>query len=322
MFSRYWRNFPWGFQVVQYLVLIFLFATLFLQAVAPTLVPALTGVETLADPKAAGTTAGLDALVWYQVFFTLGIFGVPAVVFAYLTHPRPAEYLRMAPTRRPLHWLLIAGLMIGAIPIFTGFEELVRKFDLGPTANKMYTEARAQTEKILDFRTPRRFAWILLVTALLPAVCEELMFRGVMMRFARQRSRSMAVPIVLTAVLFALVHFGNLYALPAILGAGLLLGLVFYWTGSLLNSMWAHLLFNGTQVIMAYFAANSPAFKSFFEAQKHSVPIMSIAAVLFGVCFYLLWKTRTPLPSGWHRDFTEVEAEALLRNGENRRQSS
>jgi membrane protease YdiL (CAAX protease family) len=89
------------------------------------------------------------------------------------------------------------------------------------------------------------------VIAVLPGLCEELVMRGVLLpSLARAWKGSLAVPIAITAVLFALMHFDGLrFAFT------LSLGLVFGWlrlaTGSLWPSVVAHVSLNTLTFLVA-----------------------------------------------------------------------
>ncbi len=89
-----------------------------------------------------------------------------------------------------------------------------------------------------------------LLMAIIPAVCEELLFRGVILHGLRSRF-SDAGAILLSALMFALMH-GNLQQLvyPFILGT--IMGWVVLRTGSLFASMIVHFVNNFFVVTLSY----------------------------------------------------------------------
>ena len=82
---------------------------------------------------------------------------------------------------------------------------------------------------------------ILPVLAVLPAILEELMFRGIL--FAELDRRGALRAILVSALLFALIHF-DLANLPVYFYAGVLLALVLYATDSLPATMLLHATYN------------------------------------------------------------------------------
>lgn len=79
-------------------------------------------------------------------------------------------------------------------------------------------------------------------------VIEELFFRGLMLR-AFERRFGAAVAVGASAVLFGLVHF-QLLQLPALIAMGAVMGVLVVRTGRLGPAIWAHVVFNGTAVVV------------------------------------------------------------------------
>ncbi len=89
-------------------------------------------------------------------------------------------------------------------------------------------------------------AWLCL--ALVPAVCEELLYRGFVQGAAR-RSVGPAAAILLSSVLFALNH-GDVSKLPAYTFVGLVLGVIAFRAGGIGPTIVLHMLFNGLAVTL------------------------------------------------------------------------
>ena len=142
--------------------------------------------------------------------------------------------------------------------------------------------------------------------AIVPALGEELFFRGVLMRFVRQRSRNMVMPVVLTAIIFSLSHT-NIYGYLSIFLAGVLLAVIYNLTGSLWCSILAHCSFNGLQILITYMGTRNAAMKTFMEQTTVPYYLVIAGAILFGISFYLLLKNKTPLPANWSDNFTPEE---------------
>ncbi len=84
-------------------------------------------------------------------------------------------------------------------------------------------------------------AYLVLAYAILPAVCEELIFRG--MLCAEFEGRGVACAIAVSSILFSMLHF-NLLAMPVYLFAGVILALVLYATRSVFCAIIVHFLYN------------------------------------------------------------------------------
>ena len=85
------------------------------------------------------------------------------------------------------------------------------------------------------------------VIAITPAVCEELIYRGVLYR--NYRKSGLAVGVLLSGFLFGIMHM-NLNQFSYAFVLGILLALVNEITGSVLPSVFLHLYINGRSVVM------------------------------------------------------------------------
>jgi len=162
----------------------------------------------------------------------LTVFLLPALIFIFL---RGRGYARAIRLRRPravhLPLLLAAffALLSGALllSILFGGTDTV-----GNSA--------ASFEKAAPL-TPWQALIAVPVVALLPALCEELLFRGVLCTELDRRGAWRA--LLVGALLFSLIHF-DLSNLPVYFFAGVLLTLVLYVTDSLIAAMLVHALYN------------------------------------------------------------------------------
>ena len=91
-----------------------------------------------------------------------------------------------------------------------------------------------------------------LVTAIFAPIFEEWMCRGVILRGLLTKMKP-GWAIVVSALFFAIIHMNPWQALNAFL-IGVIMGYVYYKTGSLLLTMLIHFVNNGTAVIVSQFA--------------------------------------------------------------------
>ena len=88
--------------------------------------------------------------------------------------------------------------------------------------------------------------------AAVPAVCEELLFRGFVLSAWESRGTRYAIGV--TAVLFALLH-GNLYGVPAYLLVGAVAGFLAFALDSVYAAMVYHTVYNTACLVIPYLAA-------------------------------------------------------------------
>lgn len=90
--------------------------------------------------------------------------------------------------------------------------------------------------------------------AVLPAVCEEFLFRGVVLSAFERNGTRHAVAV--SAVMFALLH-GSLSGLPAHLLLGLILGALVVCCNSIYAGLIFHTTYNAATVILVFLASRS-----------------------------------------------------------------
>ena len=199
--------------------------------------------------------------------------------------------------------------MLGAMPVLDKIQESVSYINFGSYGKQVKAAQEVSdnmTNAFLTMNSFGSFVKVFCIMAIVPALGEELFFRGVLMRFARQRSLNMVFPILFTAAVFSFTH-SNIYGYLSIFLAGVLLAVIYNLTGSIWCSILAHLSFNGMQVILSYMGNHNAGVKTFMASSSVPVYLVLGGAVVFGLSFYLLLKNKTPLPANWSDNFTIEE---------------
>lgn len=91
----------------------------------------------------------------------------------------------------------------------------------------------------------------ILVVALCPAFCEEILFRGVLMNWLGQVLKNKHVAVWLSAIIFSACHMQFYGFIPRML-LGAAFGYLVVWTKSLWTSMIAHFINNLSAVVLAF----------------------------------------------------------------------
>ena len=169
--------------------------------------------------------------VWLAVLFV----AVPLAASLY-TRVRPFDALRL---RGPSPHMLAAGVLLGSSTWILGlkwahFQQLIM-----PLPEQM----RQLMEQELAFINDMNPAALLICLALVPAVCEELFFRGYVLSGVRGALGKVGA-VVLVAVAFGLFH-QSVHRLPITIALGLILGLLTLRSGSIWPAMIMHLMHNG-----------------------------------------------------------------------------
>lgn len=149
-----------------------------------------------------------------------------------------------------------------------------------------------------------------LVTAIFAPVFEEWMCRGVVLRGLLTKMKP-GWAIVISALFFALIHMNPWQALNAFI-IGLVMGYVYYKTGSLLLTMLIHFVNNGTAVITAQFT-DTDNVEYWFETMPMGayIPLIIAGAAVLAACLWAFHRIPLQQQRG-NIDEIPVEAEASI----------
>ena len=185
----------------------------------------------------------------------LGLFLIPVLVFAYLSDPKPARYLGL---RQPpaLFFVLGVVIMLAAIPLveYLGFLNQHIHFPSGVEGwmKNAEKEAQQQIGMLLQKRSLSNLVLNVIMVAGFAAVGEELFFRGVLQRLFIWGFKNVWVGIILAAFLFSALHLQFYGFFPRFL-LGIILGAIYWYSGSIWPAILAHFVYDATLIVMAYF---------------------------------------------------------------------
>ena len=114
----------------------------------------------------------------------------------------------------------------------------------------------------------------LTVMAVIPAIGEEMVFRGLLQKQLQRMIENPYMAILVAALVFSFVHF-QVQRFFAIFLLGVVLGLIFHWTKNLWIPIAGHFVFNGTQVVAAYF--NQENLDQLNANQEMQMPLAVVA---------------------------------------------
>lgn len=142
-------------------------------------------------------------------------------------------------------------IMLASLPAVL-FSYSINKLVPMPEAfQQMEAETTEALKALLHMDGPLELLANLSLLALLPAIGEELVFRGVLQRQLMRRMSNPYVVILLSAAIFSFVHFQFEGFLPRWL-LGILLGWLYWRTGNFWVPVAAHFVNNGLQVLGQY----------------------------------------------------------------------
>jgi membrane protease YdiL (CAAX protease family) len=243
----------------------------------------------------------VPVLKYLQIIQSISLFILPALFAGFFFGGNTGNYLgmnKLATGRIFLATILIIFVSLPIINWATSLNEMIKLPDFlkGIEDWMKETEEKAAglTEAFLNVNSPGGLLVNLLMIAVIPAIGEELFFRGLLQRLFAEWFRNVHLAIFLIAFLFAAIHLQFYGFLPRMI-LGVLFGYLFYWTGSIWVPVFAHFLNNASAVIIS-FLANRGTLSTGYEDFGATNDLFLVAgSILFtGGLLYIVYRSTLP----------------------------
>ncbi len=235
---------------------------------------------------------------YMQLVQHIGIFILPPFIVAFIFSKQTKKYLHFKGLPEPQLFLFGILTIIFALPFiqytgalnsgmtlpesFAGLEAKIRAME----------EAAAKaTEILLNAGTPSGLFVNLLIIALVPAIGEELMFRGVLLNLFKEWTKSKHFAVILSAFIFSTIHLQFFGFLPRFL-LGVLFGYLFVWSGNILIPISLHFVNNATAVCVYYFLHGTDLYEKTESMGTESLtsPALFFSVFLTALFIYLFYR--------------------------------
>jgi membrane protease YdiL (CAAX protease family) len=192
--------------------------------------------------------------------------------------------------------VVTAFIVIIFMAVNSVFIEWNARFDFPDFANEFERWAREredaatrQTEFLTNFSSIGELLMALIIIAVLPAIGEELVFRGLIQNELYRASRNIHVAIWFAAMLFSAIHFQFFGFVPRLL-LGALFGYLYYWSGSLPLAIVAHFVNNAVSVVAIYFYQQGKLDLNLESQDAAPTGIVLTSAALTAALLYYLYR--------------------------------
>lgn len=138
---------------------------------------------------------------------------------------------------------------------------------------------------LVSFENNWEFLFGILSIALIPGICEEYLFRGVLQKNFYLISKNIHIAVWLSAFFFSALHLQFYGFFPRML-LGVLFGYIYYWSGSILYPMIAHIFNNFFSLTIFYFSQKGLLNEN-FEVSVNSSPKIPIALILISAVLFI-----------------------------------
>jgi membrane protease YdiL (CAAX protease family) len=238
-------------------------------------------------------------LKFFQVIQSFGLFIIPALLAGYFFEGSSVKYLRLDKSSRWLVYLITLALMYASLPFINWMVSANEAMELPEFMKGMEewmktTEAEAAklTDAFMNMPAFGGFLFNLVMIALLPAIGEEFLFRGLLQRLFKDWTGNIHAAIFISAFLFSALHMQFYGFFPRMM-LGIMFGYLFYWSGSLWVPVFAHFINNGSAVIFSYLGQHGflqGDYENFGATEN--VFIIVVSGLVTAVLLFLVYRLR------------------------------
>jgi uncharacterized protein len=247
----------------------------------------------LPPDASAGQRAQLRLLLGLSHFTTFITTGFITIWLFYrgssASNPHWADYLgaRKLPEGRILGSAIL--LMLVSLPLVMLFYNINKALPMPESFRLMEAQTNEALKSLLKMDSPAEFAANLFIIAFLPALGEELIFRGIVQKQMLRLIRNPWIGLVVTAVIFSFIHFQFEGFLPRCL-LGFLLGWLYWATGNFWIPVAAHFFNNGIQVFAQYLYGQKISTIDLEQDIQTPWYLGLLSAVLVAALAFRIWK--------------------------------
>jgi len=200
----------------------------------------------------------ISVLKFFQTFQSIGVFMLPPFFIAFFLHDNPSVFLQYDKKPDIKSILLVIGIIYLANPVINWLTEINSQLNFPEwmSSVEMWMQnSENQANKITEAFLATTFFTTLLsnivIIAVLPAIGEELLFRGIVQKLLKKKFGNAHMAIGVSAALFSALHLQFFGFLPRLV-LGAIFGYMLEWSGTLWLPVIAHFVNNATAVIAYY----------------------------------------------------------------------
>lgn len=238
----------------------------------------------LQDPGGFGKSIG-----WLNAFGSVFIFLLPVFIWAKIVSKHSMyRYLGFSKGISYKQVLILIFITLGSFFLSGALSELSQLIPLKNSWKIWATELEEHYKKVVlgvaDMKNISDLLQCIIILAVVPAICEELLFRSGFQKIFIGITKNRWVGILITAAFFSAVHF-SVYGFLSRMALGVVLGFVYYYSKNIWLAILMHFFNNAFIVVMLYMAVQNGTPIS--KAMDESAPLW-LAPIAF-IVIYLLF---------------------------------
>ena len=240
------------------------------------------------------TQENISQLKIMQLISSVFIFIIPPLLFSYFENDQHLKGLGFNSKFKRQNILIILMIILFSQPLVIFCMQLNLDFinsisDYIPkvieSMKQMEEDAKLLTEALLKMDNIGDLLFNLFLIAIIPAIGEEMFFRGVIQKKLKNILRNPHIAILITSFIFSAIHMQFFGFLPRFF-LGIILGYLFYYSGSLWMPIIAHCINNALAILLMYLPF---AEKIKIDISKLEEISMMQATIFLGIVLFFIY---------------------------------
>ena len=239
---------------------------------------------------------------WSTLLGQILLMLLPTLLLARLRYGSILQPLRLQ-LPRPVDLVVTVVALLALQQVLQGYMLLQEAIPLPSQLQQLVDMLRelfeATYRMLVSAQSPGELLFVVVTVALVPAACEELLFRGLVQRDLESAVGG-ARSAVFTGIIFGLFHLNPLSIVPLI-ALGVFFGFLVHWSQNITLAIVAHFLNNFLATVAVYYQVDEDfmVITSFGSVGAGAIAANTalFALVFLGVMYYFVRMNRRHLPA-------------------------
>lgn len=196
-----------------------------------------------------------EELFRIQIIQQLSLFGLPPLFYAIFRQFNFYKLYKIESFPSLFTFLWGMGFAISVFPLMSFLEQLIIKMPWPEAIRNIAETQKLANENIinqfLNFNSTSDFVLAIITMGIFAGFFEELFFRGAIQTILMDKIKNHSIAILLSGILFGIFH-QNFYQFIPISMIGILFGIIFYRSQNLWITIFIHIFYNSSQVVLYY----------------------------------------------------------------------
>lgn len=232
-----------------------------------------------------------------QIFSSAGMFIVAPIAFAFINQQKPKSYFYFDKSLSLNLVFLVIAILFFSNPVFDLLIKLNQNIPfpdflktIEDWMKQKEDEVGELTKQLLVMKTYGDLSVNLLMIAVIPAIGEELFFRGGLQNIFKSWFKNHHLAIWITAILFSAIHLQFFGFFPRLF-LGALFGYLLVYGKSIWLPILGHFLNNASAVIYAFILQkNGESLETLEKAGDYPYPLYAISSIITLVLLLIFYK--------------------------------